>query len=104
MEIVSGWRTSKQKRFVVNRIVAPFGPPIGERPPVPTEAEREAVHAAARLAKLARRRLRDDADSLARRVAKAGRATEEITRMAWKMRLVDRADWTAPGPVPGGKE
>ncbi|PSR85504.1 hypothetical protein BD289DRAFT_348996, partial [Coniella lustricola] len=44
VEIVSGWRTSKQKRFVVNRIIAPFGPPVSERPPVLTQAERDAVH------------------------------------------------------------
>lgn len=104
MEIQSGWRTSKQKRFVVNRIIAPFGPPIEERPPVPTEAEREAVHALARQAKKARRRLRDDAHGLTNKVARAGKITEEITRMAWKLRLVDRADWTAPGLLPSGEQ
>lgn len=96
MEIVSGWRTSKKKRFVVNRIIAPFGPPIDERPPVPTQHEREAEHAEWRAKKKARKALREKAEALERRAAKAERVTEEITRLAWKMKLVDRADWTAP--------
>ncbi|KAF3763735.1 nucleic acid-binding protein, partial [Cryphonectria parasitica EP155] len=55
VEIVSGWRSSKRKRFVVNRIIAPFGPPVEERPPVPTQQEREAAHAVKRGKKLERK-------------------------------------------------
>lgn len=83
------------KRFVVNRIVAPFGPPIEERPPVPTLEEREAEHESRRAAKLSRKKMRREADVLERRVAKAHKITDEITRLAWKMKLVDRADWKA---------
>ncbi|OCK76558.1 nucleic acid-binding protein [Lepidopterella palustris CBS 459.81] len=39
VQIASGWRSSKNIRHVVSSIVAPFGPPISERPPVPTAAE-----------------------------------------------------------------
>ncbi|ORY67078.1 uncharacterized protein BCR38DRAFT_338205 [Pseudomassariella vexata] len=35
----SGWKTSKMKRFIVRHIVAPWGPGIHERPPVPDEDE-----------------------------------------------------------------
>jgi len=38
--IEAGWRKSRNIRHVVSSIVAPFGTPIEERPPVPTEAER----------------------------------------------------------------
>ncbi|KAB2572438.1 37S ribosomal protein S17 [Lasiodiplodia theobromae] len=37
----NGWRTSKQVHHVVTSIVAPFGPAISERPPIPTEQERQ---------------------------------------------------------------
>ncbi|PSN64500.1 nucleic acid-binding protein [Corynespora cassiicola Philippines] len=40
VRIASGWRTSKSIRHVVTSIVAPFGKPVEERPPVPTEEER----------------------------------------------------------------
>ena len=38
--IQPGWRTSKHVHHVVTSIIAPFGTPIEERPPVPTEEER----------------------------------------------------------------
>jgi small subunit ribosomal protein S17 len=40
VSIVPGWRTSRHKRHVVKHIIAPYGPPIEERPPVPTLEER----------------------------------------------------------------
>jgi small subunit ribosomal protein S17 len=40
VSIRSGWRTSKNVRHVVTSIIAPMGPPLSERPSVPTEAER----------------------------------------------------------------
>lgn len=101
VEIVSGWRTSKHKRFIVNRIVAPFGPPIDERPPVPTQEQREAQHAMRRAAKKERKKQRDKVDMLEKRVAKAQKLTSEITRMAWQMRIVDSADWTPASSTTG---
>ncbi|KAF7549216.1 hypothetical protein G7Z17_g6550 [Cylindrodendrum hubeiense] len=40
ISIVPGWPTSQHKRHVVKHIIAPFGVPIEERPPVPTLEER----------------------------------------------------------------
>ncbi|KAF2478134.1 uncharacterized protein BDR25DRAFT_308945 [Lindgomyces ingoldianus] len=47
----SGWRTSKSIRHVVTAIVSPFGKPINERPPIPTEEERIALRVTQRLEK-----------------------------------------------------
>ncbi|ROT42695.1 nucleic acid-binding protein [Sodiomyces alkalinus F11] len=43
VSIVPGWPTSKHKRHVVKQIIAPFGVPMEERHPVPTEEERIAL-------------------------------------------------------------
>lgn len=51
VRIASGWRTSKQIRHVVTSIVAPFGPPVEERPPVLTEEERMKIRIRERLEK-----------------------------------------------------
>ncbi|KAG6357892.1 hypothetical protein INS49_013775 [Diaporthe citri] len=85
VSISSGWRTSKTKRHVVNRIIAPWGPPIDERPPVPTPTEREAAHAADRAKKVARKQLRQRAEAMERAVAKAQRATAEIARLGGEL-------------------
>ncbi|OJD13703.1 hypothetical protein AJ78_05860 [Emergomyces pasteurianus Ep9510] len=45
IEFSSGWRTSKNVRHVVERIVAPFGLPVEKRPRVLSWHEREAVKA-----------------------------------------------------------
>lgn len=80
VSISSGWRTSKSKRHVVNRIIAPWGPPIDQRPPVPTPEEREAAHAAERAKKATRKQLRAHAEAMERAVEKAQRTTEELAR------------------------
>ncbi|KAG9250138.1 uncharacterized protein F5Z01DRAFT_602815, partial [Emericellopsis atlantica] len=50
VSIMPGWPTAQHKRHVVKRIIAPYGVPISERPPIPTLqeliAEREAKKAA----------------------------------------------------------
>ncbi|ORY11795.1 hypothetical protein BCR34DRAFT_483536 [Clohesyomyces aquaticus] len=51
----SGWRTSKSIRHVVTAIVAPYGTPINERTPIPTESERIAQRIQQRLLKDVRR-------------------------------------------------
>ncbi|KAI9797891.1 MAG: hypothetical protein M1833_005091 [Piccolia ochrophora] len=53
-----GWPVSKQVHHVVTGIVAPFGPPVDARPPIPTEDERRKEHAEKRARKLERRELR----------------------------------------------
>lgn len=45
IEFSSGWRTSKNVRHVVERIVAPFGVPVDQRPRVLSRHEREALKA-----------------------------------------------------------
>jgi small subunit ribosomal protein S17 len=85
VSISSGWRTSKSKRHVVNRIIAPWGPPIEDRPPVPTAEEREAAHAAERAKKVARKQLRAQAQAMERAVAKAQRTTEELASRAGEL-------------------
>ncbi|KAG8162686.1 hypothetical protein KVR01_007164 [Diaporthe batatas] len=80
VSISSGWRTSKTKRHIVNRIIAPWGPPIDQRPAVPTPEEREAAHAAERAKKNARKQLRAQAEAMERAVEKAHRTTEELAR------------------------
>lgn len=40
VSIRSGWLAGKNVRHVVTSIIAPMGPPLFERPPVPIEAER----------------------------------------------------------------
>lgn len=54
-------KVSKQIEHVVGAIVAPFGKPIDQRPPVPTPDERLASYMEHRLAKLKRRELRREA-------------------------------------------
>ncbi|KAF2198491.1 nucleic acid-binding protein [Delitschia confertaspora ATCC 74209] len=51
VRIASGFRASKRIRHVVTSIVAPFGPPINERPSVPTEEERLKERETARILK-----------------------------------------------------
>ncbi|RDA89704.1 hypothetical protein CP533_6801 [Ophiocordyceps camponoti-saundersi (nom. inval.)] len=55
VSIVPGWPTSKHKRHVVKQIIAPFGTPISERPPIPTSEERIAEREAKKAAKDKRR-------------------------------------------------
>lgn len=58
VSIISGWRTSKTKRHVVQNIIAPAVVPIEERPPIPSEQERWTKKLEKRAAKLERRSAR----------------------------------------------
>jgi small subunit ribosomal protein S17 len=51
VRIASGWRTSKHIRHVVTAIVAPFGAPVEDRPPILTEDERMEIRVEERLLK-----------------------------------------------------
>ncbi|KAI0399104.1 hypothetical protein F4802DRAFT_590986 [Xylaria palmicola] len=55
--ITTSWRESQHVRHVVKHIIAPYGPAIDERPPIPTMGERAAERAARRQAKDAWRAL-----------------------------------------------
>ncbi|GES61100.1 hypothetical protein ATEIFO6365_0006055900 [Aspergillus terreus] len=58
IEFSSGYPKSRHVRHVVERIIAPFGAAIEERPPVMTREERDAERAAKRAAKWERREAR----------------------------------------------
>ncbi|KAF2711549.1 nucleic acid-binding protein [Pleomassaria siparia CBS 279.74] len=51
VRIASGWVTSKRIRHVVSQIIAPFGAPVEDRPPVLTEDQRMAIRIQERLEK-----------------------------------------------------
>lgn len=82
----------------MNRIVAPFGPPIDERPPVPTAEERNYEHALYRKAKQERKYLRFHTGRLTSKVKQAEKATEEITKMARMLNLIKGVGVTAASP------
>ncbi|KAI1087744.1 nucleic acid-binding protein [Rostrohypoxylon terebratum] len=70
--ITPTWRVSQHVRHVVKHIIAPYGEPIDERPPIPTLEERVAEAAAKRAAK-------DERRALLKQIQAATRKTEKIT-------------------------
>lgn len=80
ISIAAGWRASKDVRHIVRHIVAPYGPPIDERPPVPSEQDLYERYAAQREAKLARRAVRDEERAA---VQAAERAEKAEKRARW---------------------
>lgn len=58
IDFASGYPKSLHVRHVVERIVAPFGTPMGDRPPVMTRDERDAERALKRANKARRREAR----------------------------------------------
>lgn len=58
IEFSSGYPKSRNVRHVVERIIAPFGSAIEERPAVLTREERDAERVAKRIAKTVRREAR----------------------------------------------
>lgn len=61
---------------------------------MPTEEERIAAHDAKRERKLARKKLRENVQLFQKRTDKATSITDEITRLAWQLKLTDKANWT----------
>lgn len=55
VSIVPGWPTSKHKRHVIKNIIAPYGSPVEERPPIPSLEERIAEREGKRAVKAERR-------------------------------------------------
>ncbi|KAH8169049.1 ribosomal protein s17 domain-containing protein [Sarocladium implicatum] len=55
VSIMPGWPTSQHKRHLVKKIIAPYGVPIEERPPIPTLEELITVREAKKEAKDERR-------------------------------------------------
>ncbi|KAF2876690.1 hypothetical protein BDV95DRAFT_602658 [Massariosphaeria phaeospora] len=87
VRIASGFRTSKQIRHVVTSIVAPFGPPVEDRPPVLTEDQLMEVKVKERLAKDVRSASNGRRTSL-ERLAQARKQGYQIPTLEEAMRNV----------------
>ncbi|KOS18321.1 37S ribosomal protein S17 [Escovopsis weberi] len=99
VSIVPGWPTSQHKRHVVKHIIAPYGTPIEERPPVPTLEERIAEREAKKEAKDQRKQARKEAEQEAREAArreKRGHKDKESSTPA----AADVTESTSPSPSP----
>ncbi|KAL9088059.1 MAG: hypothetical protein Q9165_006400 [Trypethelium subeluteriae] len=72
IRLASGNRFSKNVRHVVTQIIAPFGPPLSERPPLPSLDDIQA---------------RKDEKKAAKTERKSARITEEIRRKKEEKRL-----------------
>lgn len=105
VRIASGWRTSKSIRHVVTSIIAPFGEPVENRPPVPTEQERMDQRIRQRLMKDVRSAEKNRPASLSR-LAAARRQKIAIPTLEEAMANVRLADEPAAklGAKQGGKE
>lgn len=77
VRIASGWRTSKNIRHVVTSIVAPFGEPVENRPPILSEEERMQIRLRERLLKDVRSAAKGRQTSL-QRLAEARRQKLKI--------------------------
>ncbi|KAL8794531.1 MAG: hypothetical protein Q9195_002866 [Heterodermia aff. obscurata] len=60
VRIASGWRASKHINHRVTEIVAPWGPPISERPKIPSDEEILAMKGVKKAAKMERRAQKRD--------------------------------------------
>ena len=60
VRIASGWHASKHIKHRATEIVAPWGPPINERPKIPSDDEILAIKGAKKAAKMERRAQRRD--------------------------------------------
>jgi len=84
VSITGGWRTSKHKRHVIRHIIAPYGVPIEERPPVPplqeSVAELEAKKAVKAERRAARRKAELEQNLEAKRLKEEKRAVRRPAR------------------------
>ncbi|PFH54925.1 hypothetical protein XA68_11731 [Ophiocordyceps unilateralis] len=72
VSIVPGWPTSRHKRHVIKQIIAPYGTPIEQRPPVPTLEERITERQDRKAAKDRRRAARKQGHDSQAEMAKGG--------------------------------
>ncbi|CAJ0551593.1 Ff.00g055720.m01.CDS01 [Fusarium sp. VM40] len=85
VSIVPGWPTSQHKRHVIKHIIAPYGTPITERPPVPTLEERIADREAKKAAKDERRAVRrQEEESKIQEEKRLQNEKKEAKRRAWE--------------------
>ncbi|KAF1967507.1 nucleic acid-binding protein [Bimuria novae-zelandiae CBS 107.79] len=91
VRIASGWRTSRNIRHVVTSIVAPFGEPVENRPPVLTDEERMQLRIRERLLKDVRAAAKGRQVSL-QRLAEARRQKLQIPSLEEAMANVRIAE------------
>ncbi|KAF4976092.1 hypothetical protein FZEAL_7202 [Fusarium zealandicum] len=100
VSIVPGWPTSQHKRHVVKHIIAPYGTPIDERPPVPSLEERIAHREAKKAAKDERRAAKRQAEEEQRQEEKRlGLEKKEAKRKAWEEAQQKRIPKTSASDV-----
>ncbi|EEU45774.1 hypothetical protein NCS52_00475300 [Fusarium sp. LHS14.1] len=98
--IVPGWPTSQHKRHVIKHIIAPYGTPIEERPPVPSLEERIAEREAKKAAKDERRAARRQAEEDKRQEEKRLELEKkEAKRKAWEEAQQQRKPQTSASDV-----
>ncbi|RYP70014.1 hypothetical protein DL769_005127 [Monosporascus sp. CRB-8-3] len=98
--ISPSWRESQHVRHVVKHIIAPYGPPIDERPPVPTFEERLAERAAKRAAKDERRRLLREEAARARDEERTALEARRSLRLSRVLTLQAAQILGIPAPPP----
>ncbi|KAI1452965.1 nucleic acid-binding protein [Annulohypoxylon moriforme] len=86
--ITPTWRVSQHVRHVVKHIIAPYGDPIDERPPIPTLEERVAEAAAKRAAKDERRAFLKQIQSAVKDSEKIAAEVKKATRTGRKLGIV----------------
>lgn len=110
---LSPYHAAKHVHHIVQDILVPFGTPITDRPPVPSEADRKAEYEAKRTDKLQRRSLRRAAAQGSERAIEQlkamgldpGQGTEASVgeKNAKKLGLLGKKGQKLPGGVlPGG--
>lgn len=98
--IVPGWPTSQHKRHVIKHIIAPYGTPIEERPPVPSLEERIAEREAKKAAKDERRAARRQAEEDKRQEEKRLELEKkDAKRKAWEEAQQQRKPQTSASDV-----
>ncbi|KAF5982059.1 ribosomal protein s17 [Fusarium coicis] len=100
ISIVPGWPTSQHKRHVVKRIIAPYGTPTAERPPVPTLGQRIADYEAKKAKKDERRAARRQEEENQRLEEKRlENEKKEAKRKAWEEAQQKRKPQTSASDV-----
>ncbi|KAF4334100.1 ribosomal protein s17 [Fusarium beomiforme] len=85
VSIVPGWPTSQHKRHVIKHIIAPYGTPLDERPPVPTLEERIADYEAKKAKKDERRAARrQEEENKRQEERRLENEKKEAKRKAWE--------------------
>ncbi|KAI0880995.1 nucleic acid-binding protein [Annulohypoxylon maeteangense] len=86
--ITPTWRVSQHVRHVVKHIIAPYGDPIDERPPIPSLEDRIAEAAAKRAAKDERRAFLKQMHTAIKDAEKIAAQVKKAIRMCRKLGII----------------